>query len=230
MSRRSCVRGRAAYFGGMRSVLLVLFALALSGCQALTVDFPAWLFGPPEVQAGEAHSPDGARFDHADLDAVLKAAVDDRGEVHYEKVDAAALDRYVESLAVAPYALMSRDEKLALLINAYNAFTLRLILDHRPLDSINDIPSAKRWEAERWTIGGQRLSLDALENKRLRVEFREPRIHFAVNCASVGCPPLRAEAYDGARIEAQLAEQTARVHADARWIRFDDGTLELTRL
>jgi len=176
----------------------------------------------------------GAVFDHSRLDALLRAHVDADGLVDYEGLgrESAALDAYLSSLAPAPFAEMGRDEKLALLVNAYNAFTLRLILDHRPVASIRDIPSAKRWDDRRWRLAGETLSLNQIEHERIRSRFSEPRVHFALVCAARSCPPLRAEAYVGARLEAQLADQARRVHADGRWLRFDPaaGTLQLTKL
>ena len=99
-------------------------------------------------------------------------------------------------------------------------------------DSIRDIPDAERWDAVRWKIGGRTLSLNQLEHEEIRPKFREPRIHFALVCAAVGCPPLRREAYVGARLEEQLADQTRRVHGDPRWVRYTpgDATIGLTSL
>ena len=194
-----------------------------------------WL-GPPPVAAVEAYSgtPATATFDHSRLDALLRAHVDAEGLVDYAALgrESAALDAYLASLASAPFEELGRDEKLALLIDAYNAFTLRLILDHRPVASIKDIPSGKRWDDRRWTLAGETLSLNQIEHERIRPRFREPRIHFALVCAARSCPPLRAEAYVGQRLEAQLADQTRRVHSDERWVRFDpaSGTLQLTKL
>jgi len=194
-----------------------------------------WL-GPPPVAAVEAYSgtPATATFDHSRLDALLRAHVDAEGLVDYAALgrESAALDAYLASLASAPFEELGRDEKLALLIDAYNAFTLRLILDHRPVASIKDIPSGKRWDDRRWTLAGETLSLNQIEHERIRPRFREPRVHFALVCAARSCPPLRAEAYVGQRLEAQLADQTRRVHSDERWVRFDpaSGTLQLTKL
>ena len=188
------------------------------------------------VSAAAVHAaaPNGPSFDHARFDALLRAHVDSAGLVDYAGLsrESAALDAYLASLASAPFEELGRDEKLALLINAYNAFTLRLILDHRPVSSIKDIPSGKRWDDRRWRLAGEMVSLDQIEHERIRAAFREPRIHFALVCAARSCPPLRAEAYVGDRLEAQLADQTRRVHSDARWLLFDpaSGTLQLTKL
>jgi hypothetical protein len=184
--------------------------------------------------AASGQAPAVARFDHSALDLLLKARVDAAGQVDYGGLrgDSRELDAYLRALATAPLAGLPADEQLALLINAYNAFTLRLILDHHPVASIQDIPAGERWQARRFVLAGETLSLDQLEHERIRRQFAEPRIHFALVCAAVGCPPLRTEAYEGSRLAEQLADQTRRVHADARWVRFDAATsiLHLTRL
>ena len=191
------------------------------------------LFGPPKPTMSEAYADAGgsARFDHALLDELLKAHVEGYA-VDYGGLeeDAATLDAYLAALGEADFDGLSRDGKLALLINAYNAFTLKLILDHRPLTSIKDIPAAQRWDAQRWVLGGRTVSLTQLEHEELRAKFIEPRIHFAINCASVGCPPLRAEAYVPERLDAQLDEQSRQLHEDDRWLSIDGGTVRLTPL
>lgn len=194
------------------------------------------LFGPPKVVMKEAYPelPDGPGFDHSRWDAILKQAVDEQGQVDYQGLRKAptALDDYVASLATAPFDAMGRNEKLALLINAYNAFTLRLIVDHWPVDSIKAIPSAQRWDAVRWRVGESTWSLSQIEHDLIRTNFIEPRIHFALVCAAKGCPPLLREAYTGQRLEEQLEFQTQRTHRDARWLGFnvETGELQLTKL
>jgi hypothetical protein len=217
-------------------------SVALGATAVAALSWPAaggllrrWL-GPPEVSADEAYSgaAAGEVFDHSAVDALLRAHVDGEGSVDYEALarESVVLDGYLATLASAPFAELGRDEKLALLLNAYNAFTLRLILDHRPLSSIKDIPSARRWDDRRWTLAGETLSLNQIEHERIRPRFREPRVHFALVCAARSCPPLRAEAFVGSRLEAQLADQARRVHQGELWLRFDpaSGTLHLTRL
>ena len=190
-------------------------------------------FGPPSVTLTESHAtaPGGPAFDHSLLDALLRQHVH-QGGVDYAALQQAPqqLDTYLHTLADAPLQKLGRDEKLALLINAYNAFTLRLILDHRQPGSIKDIPADQRWDAPRWPLAGETISLNHLEHVMIRSNFKEPRIHFALVCAAVGCPPLRDEAYTGAKLEAQLADQTRRVHHDGRWLRLTDQTLFLTQL
>ncbi|MCO5169043.1 MAG: VTT domain-containing protein [Planctomycetes bacterium] len=219
------------------------WALAAVGLATLTAGLLAscgvlgrW-FGPPQVTMEDVHAGEAgtATFDHGLLDGLLAAHVEaETGLVDYQGLrrDAATLDRYLERLAAADLGPLGRDERLALLLNAYNAFTLRLILDHRPLASIRDVPEDRRWKGRTWTLAGQAYTLDELEHEQLRPKFREPRVHFALNCASVGCPPLRREAYVGARLEEQLEAQARLVHDDARWFRYDPerGELHLTRL
>jgi hypothetical protein len=218
------------------------FGLAVA---LLTVAATAWFqrdairtrFGPSTVVLAEAYQdpPDTATpFDHSALDSLLGKHVDDDGWVDYDglNADAARLDAYLESVAAAPFDDMSRDEKLALLINAYNAATLRLILDFHPVKSIKDIPAAKRWADRRWNVGGMTLSLNQVEHEQIRPKFKEPRIHFALVCAAVGCPKLRNEAYDAARLDAQLDDQMLYAHSHDRWLRFDAdrGVVRLTKL
>ena len=189
------------------------------------------LFGPPPVELSEAYAagPGQLEFDHSVLDALLSARVDQDGWVDYDGLagDAAQLDAYIATLAEARFDELGRDEKLALLINAYNAFTLRLILDHYPLVSILEIPDEKRWDDRRWRVGGQLWSLSDIEHQQIRPKFIEPRAHFALNCASIGCPKLRNEAYRGGRIEEQLADQARYAHSDKRWFFFDAEANEL---
>lgn len=178
-----------------------------------------------------------AGFDHSLFDQVVKEHVDADGWVNYSAMskNTEKLDAYMASLAAAPFDELSRDEKLTLLINAYNAFTLRLILDHwddGKLQSINDIPASKRWKATRWTLAGETVSLNDIEHKRIRPNFKEPRIHFALVCAAVGCPKLRNDAYLAGRLDAQLDDQMRYSHTHDRWFRYDvkANHLELTKL
>lgn len=224
---------------GRLAVLATAGALVLlSGIAAQL--WPRWFtaaFGPPAVVLEEVHPAEGARFDHGALDHLLAAHVAPGGWVDYTSLarDRPALGRYLADLGEVDFDALARDEKLALLINAYNAFTLELILEHWDggrLRSIRDIPPPLRWDDRRWLIGGRRFSLDQLEHREIRPKFREPRIHWALVCAAASCPPLRPEAYDGARLEAQLADQARVVHGSERWLRFsrEAGVVELTPL
>lgn len=193
--------------------------------------------GPPAVTLWEAYEerPGGPRFDHAIWDQTVRDRVSPDGWVDYLALkdrDEERLDAYLRAVASAPFDEMGRNEKLALLLNAYNAFTVRLVLDHYPLRSVRDIPSAKRWEAPRWQVGPYRWSLSQIEHEQIRPKFREPRVHFALVCAAVGCPKLRNEAYQAGSIDEQLQDQAVFTHSHRRWFRLeaDKGVVELTRL
>jgi len=178
--------------------------------------------GTPETVTPAKDTP-AADFDHTRLDKLLRKHVSETGAVDYRglRQDRAELDRYLADLAGAPFANLTGNARLAFWINAYNAFTLTLIVDHSGIKSIKDIPSGKRWKGRKWKLPTGSHTLDEIEHKLIRKNFREPRIHFALNCASLSCPNLRREAYTAAKLEKQLDDQTRRAHADKRWFVFD---------
>jgi hypothetical protein len=154
--------------------------------------------------------------------------------------DRAALKAYLDSLsAVTPTAFAGwpRAERQAFLINAYNAFTLELILTRYPdLKSIKDLGSvfSSPWKPKWVPLLGGKVSLDDIEHAMLRKrgDYDDPRVHFAVNCASIGCPALREEAFVAARLDAQMDEQTLRFMSDRSRNRFNAqrGRLELSKI
>jgi len=122
---------------------------------------------------------------------------------------------------------------MAFLINAYNAFTVEKILSRYPdLRSIWDFGRifGNPFKDEFFTLLGRPMSLDGIEHGLLRKDYRDPRVHYAVNCASVGCPMLREEAYVAARLERQLEEQAARFLSDRSRNRWHDGRLEVSKI
>lgn len=128
-----------------------------------------------------------------------------------------------------------KDNQLAFLINAYNAFTVGLILSKYPdLDSIQELGSffSSPWKKKFIKLLGKTRSLDEIEHQLIRGSgrYNDPRIHFAVNCASIGCPALRAEAYVGDRIDQQLQDQAKRFVADSSRNRFKNGRLEVSSI
>ncbi len=220
------------------AIVMVVLAITARANAGWLSDAVGGLFGSNAVELKEAHAekPDGPTFDHAAFDTLLQRHVDDAGFVDYAGLmqDRQALQDYIASLGEADFDALGRDEKLALLINAYNAFTLELILenwDGGQLGSIKDIPSSERWTHERWKLAGKTVSLDGIEHEMIRPNFKEPRIHWAVVCAAYSCPPLRNEAYVGERIDQQLAEQADYVHTHPRWYEFlRPQGVKLTRL
>jgi hypothetical protein len=198
----------------------------------------------------------GARADcppvdpsHAQWTALLARRLE-RGLVDYAgllREDRAALDDYLAALSAtcrADYERWTPQERIAFWLNAYNAFTVKLILDHYPIASIREIgwlPGAafRRQFIPMPGLRGGSISLDEIEHGTLRREFAEPRIHFALVCAARSCPELRAEAYRGADLERQLdlqgrsflrdparnrvdaARQTLQLSSIFRWFRED---------
>jgi hypothetical protein len=156
------------------------------------------------------------------------------------QADRAALQAYLGQLSAvgeAAFAAMPRAQQMAFLINAYNAYTVELILTRYPrLESIRDLGGflSKPWAIRNIPLLGRTLTLDEIEHERLRARGRydDPRVHFAVNCASVGCPMLREEAYVADRLQAQLDEQARRFISDRSRNRYNStrGRLEVSKI
>jgi len=152
----------------------------------------------------------------------------------------AALDRYLAQLSAvneAEFKAWTKGEQLAFLINGYNAFTVALILTRYPdLKSIRDLGTlfSSPWKKRFFVLLGAPRSLDELEHGMIRARgaYDDPRIHMAVNCASIGCPALRPEAYVAERLDAQLDDQMLRFLGDRTRNRFDAqrATLEVSKI
>lgn len=158
------------------------------------------------IEVKEVHA-----FSHATFDALLKKYVSASGTVNYAglKTQRAVLDRYIATFkAQGIVSSWSRNEKLAYYINAYNAYTIQLILNNYPTTSIMKINDGKAWDLQVVNLGGKVMSLNHLENKIIRPVFKEPRIHFAVNCAAVSCPKLMNGAFLPSQLNSQLDRQT----------------------
>ena len=189
----------------------------------------------------------GARaqaFDHAHaaFSVLLKkhVVVVDGGkasQVRYAELvkDRAALKSYLDSVAAvkeAEFNGWSVAQRLAFLVNTYNAATLELIVQHYPVKSIKDIGGTfdNRWKRKFIKLFGRDVSLDMIEHDTLRKvgAYNEVRVHYAVNCASIGCPALREEAFVADRLEKQLEEQAVRFLSDRSRNRFVNGKLEVS--
>ncbi len=153
---------------------------------------------------------------HTGFDELLQQYVDDKGLVNYKglKSDRPKLKSYLSILeSNAPQKSWTRDQKLAYWINAYNAYTLDLILEHYPVESIKDIGSTIKipfvstaWDIKFINIGGKEYDLNNIEHGIIRKDFDEPRIHFALVCAAVSCPKLQNRAYVPERLDDQLTK------------------------
>jgi hypothetical protein len=170
-----------------------------------------------------------ADFDqsHRLFDQVLKRHVKN-GLVDYTalKTGRADLDTYLDQVAAvseSEFARWNQNQQIAFLINLYNATTLRLIIDHYPVKSIKDIGGlfSGPWKQKVVRLWGATTTLDDLEHGILRKRYTEPRIHFALVCAALSCPPLREEACSGAALDSQLDDQGRRFLGDPQKNRID---------
>ncbi len=158
-----------------------------------------------------------AASDHAAFDTLLRANVEN-GMVDYDAfARSSEFSSYLEWLADARFDGLNEPERLALWVNAYNAYTIELINAHQERGSIRNINKTLGflklkgpWRERLARVGGAAYTLDEIEHEIIRKRFEEPRIHFALVCAAMGCPPLRSEAYVGGRLDAQLEEQARR--------------------
>lgn len=164
--------------------------------------------------------------DHSQFDSLLKKHVDANGLVDYKgfENDRAQLNGYLNQLAeLDPNNDWSVQELLAYYINLYNAVTIELILENPDVKSIKDIDGP--WTKGRARVNGRELSLGGIENGVLR-KMNEPRIHFAINCASISCPPLLREAYTAGKINEQLDKATTQfINSDMNNIAKDKAEL-----
>ena len=170
------------------------------------------------------------KVDHAAFDALLKKYVDGRGMVAYAKwkasaADVAALDAYLGKLSQGDRArIAGRNAKLAFWINAYNAVTIKGILREYPTTSIRNhtakVFGYNIWDDLLLRVGDDEVSLNDIEHKILR-KMREPRIHFAIVCASISCPKLINEAYTAAKLDKQLAANARDFFADRGKFQYD---------
>jgi hypothetical protein len=205
-------------------LVLVTFALAIN------------LMNPParagDVLVGETVEVSQRvpleKIDHAIWDRLLKKHVDDRGMVNYRAwqnaaADVQLLDQYLVHLSHSN-GQGTKEQQLAFWINAYNAVTIKGILREYPTSSIRNhtamLIGYNIWKNLKLVVGDTPFSLDEIEHQILR-KMNEPRIHFAIVCASIGCPRLLNEAYTGERLEEQLAGNSRHFFADSTKFRYD---------
>lgn len=208
----------------MRRVALLV--LILTGCFRTVA---------PRVEVTTLPAP-GA-FPHELLDQVLAAHVDAQGRIDYASIrdDRATLDRYVGTLALLspashPDHFPTRDHALAYWINAYNALAITGVIDRPGLDSVGN-HKFDFFYATRYRLGGARVHLYKLENGIIRAEFDEPRIHWALNCQSAGCPRMLAEVFRPETLDEQLAEVATEFVTTPSKVRLaDDGFAELSEI
>ncbi|MEM6354117.1 MAG: DUF547 domain-containing protein [Pseudomonadota bacterium] len=137
----------------------------------------------------------------------------------FDAADRRLLADYIAALEGMPVSQLNRAEQYAYWLNLYNAATVAVVLEHYPVRSIRDIDISPGffadgpWGAALLSVEGEELSLDDIEHRILRPIWQDPRIHYGVNCASIGCPDLRAGAYTGANVDSAL-DEAARVYVN----------------
>lgn len=172
---------------------------------------------------------------------LLKKYVSADGKVNYKGFikDQAALDQYLNLLSTHPpdEQKWSQNEQKAYWINAYNAFTVKLITKYYPVKSIKDIGSSIQipfvntpWDIKFFKIGADKMDLNNIEHGKLRRKFHDPRVHFAIVCASKSCPILRNEAYEPGRLDQQLDDQGRRFLADHFRNKVTPDQLQLSKI
>jgi len=188
---------------------LVATVTFLSGAITFSAGVVAFLAGAPlSAQQPEA-------FDHSVFDELLRANVNRDGLVDYDAFGRSPeFQEYLAALSAADLEPLSEPERLALWINAYNAYTIELINRHGERESIRNINRTLGlfggkgpWKERIANVAGDGWTLNEIEHEIVRKRFSEPRIHFALVCAALGCPSLRNEAYSGERLDHQLDEQ-----------------------
>ncbi len=193
------------------------------------------LVGCTASKAGTTSSP----VSHKLWNNLLSKYVSSSGLVDYKgfKADSVKLNEYLEVLSSNPpdNEKWSKDERLAYWINAYNAFTVQLIVRNYPCNSIKDLGGKvykinTPWDIKFIEIGGKKYDLNNIEHAMIRREFDESRIHFALNCASISCPPLRNEAYTAEKLDAQLTSQTATFIANKEQNNLSSEKAQLSKI
>ncbi|MEL0653006.1 DUF547 domain-containing protein [Algibacter sp. TI.3.09] len=164
---------------------------------------------------------------------LLQKHVSDAGQVNYKafKTDKAKLLSYIQGLNLiytdASFTSLSREEILAFWINAYNALTVDLILKNYPLKSIKDID--KPWDQRFWKLGDKWFNLSDIEHEILR-KMDEPRIHFAIVCASVSCPKLQNTAFTASNLETQLTDATKEFLSDTERNELSENSIKISKI
>ena len=205
----------------------------------LSVRFAATILTLLLITIAHQQATQATEFDHSKFDQILKAYVDTEGRVDYNGIAADNTFRqYMRSLENAKADALSRDGQLAFWINAYNAVTIDKVIKWKPKKSVREtlIPGVwtgtKFFTSRQHTVAGQRLSQDDIEHEILRKRFQDPRIHFAIICASSSCPVLPQFAYTAENVQMKLEDETRKYLNSERGLRIDyvENTIQLSKL
>jgi hypothetical protein len=235
MIRSVILAGPSADGASRRRVLLALTAASILIAEAAHV--------PAQAQDGFMKHTAGSTMtvDHAVWDRLLKAHVIP-GKDGINRVDFARfkkdghtdLKKYVATLEKVDFTKLDRPEQFAFWANLYNSKTIDIVLDKYPVKSIKDISlggglktliTGGPWQAKVVTVNGLPMSLDDIENNAMRPVFKDPRVHYSVNCASLGCPNLLTEAFTGTKLEGQLEAAAKAFVNHPRAFEIKDGKI-----
>jgi hypothetical protein len=170
---------------------------------------------------------------HAMFDALLQKHVSAIGVVNYEGLgkEKTKLSEYIEQLKKnAPNKNWSSSKEMAYWINLYNAFTIHSILEKYPINSILDLEGGNIWDNKKILIDGKNLSLNQIEKDKLLKRFKEPRVHFAVNCAAKSCPPLLNKAWTEDNIDAYLSKQAKVFINNPKYNKISPKKIEVSQI
>ena len=226
-----------------------------SACRAVLGVLIALVFTFPSVSASAAPKAElwerwtahdaasTSTIDHSTWDRFLKANLvrgrDGINWLAYGRVNATdrkALAQYLDALAAVPISRYERDEQLAYWINLYNALTVKVIVDHYPVDSIRDINispgwfSVGPWDKKLINVENESVSLNDIEHRILRPIWRDARIHYTVNCASIGCPNLAPGAYDAETLDESLTAGAREYINHPRGVSIEDERLCVSKI
>ena len=200
--------------------------------QYLIIIFICFVFHGPVGLISDSRS--DTAVDHS-IYADLLIKYVHQGIVDYRgfKTEETKLDRYLKVLENVDTDSLSRNEQFAFYINAYNAWTIKLILSGYPgIESIKDLGNIFQspWKKKICRIDGDVITLDHIEHNILRPKFKDPRVHFAINCASLSCPPLGSQPFFGNTLDRQLDNATRAFINNSKRNYLDGNTLYVSRI
>ncbi|MBT8370063.1 MAG: DUF547 domain-containing protein [Deltaproteobacteria bacterium] len=205
----------------------------------LSIQFAVTILTILLMTNGHTLAAQAADFDHSKFDRILKTYVDNQGRVDYNGIAGDnTFHEYMKSLENAKVDSLSQDGQLAFWINAYNAVTIDKVIKWKPKKSVREtlIPGVwtgtKFFTSRQHTVAAQSVSQDDIEHEILRKRFQDPRIHFAIICASSGCPLLPQFAYTAENVQMKLEEETRQYLNSERGLRIDymKNTIQLSKL
>lgn len=225
----------------MKSIFLLVTLAFLPGFGTIERLFapsanlwPRWERNDPNSRESIDHTPwDNLLSRHVRTSDQGVNLVDYNG---FSTGDRTMLADYITILSGVPISQFNRDQQLAYWVNLYNALTVRVVLDHYPVESIRDIDispglfATGPWDKKLISIEGENLTLNDIEHRIMRPIWRDPRIHYVVNCGSIGCPNLRDRAYSGTEIDTALDRAATAYVNDPRGVSVVDGKVSVSKI